>query len=122
MWAVSRMIEIPWEICGEWTDTLGMSPVQNPENPHKGKIPIPPIMDTLLDQIVIRHFLQPLRERVIKKFEQLISPARPEVWFEVYLSAFIILNHIERLAKHSASHARLHSMPVCVTITASVDV
>ncbi|KAK4671865.1 hypothetical protein QC764_609410 [Podospora pseudoanserina] len=121
MWAVSRMIEIPWEICGEWTDTLGMSPVQNPENPHKGKIPIPPIMDTLLDQIVIRHFLQPLRERVIKKFEQLISPARPEVWFEVYLSAFIILNHIERLAKHSAFHARLHSMPTKYSNTSFLE-
>ncbi|KAK0665620.1 hypothetical protein QBC41DRAFT_327580 [Cercophora samala] len=121
MWAVSRMIEIPWEICGEWTDTLDMSPVQDPENPHKGKIPIPPIMDTLLDQIVIRNFLQPLRERVIRKFEQLISPARPEVWFEVYLSAFVILNHIERLARHSAFHARLHSMPTKYSNTSFLE-
>ncbi|KAK4171558.1 hypothetical protein QBC36DRAFT_339723 [Triangularia setosa] len=121
MWAVSRMIEIPWEICGEWQDTLGLSTVQDPENPHRGKIPIPPIMDTLLDQIVIKTFLQPLRERVIKKFERLISPARPEVWFEVYLTAFVILNHIERLARHSASHARLHSMPTKYSNTSFLE-
>ncbi|KAK0744840.1 hypothetical protein B0T21DRAFT_358540 [Apiosordaria backusii] len=121
MWAVSRMIEIPWEICGQREDTLGMSAVREPENPHNGKIPIPPIMDTLLDQIVIKNFLRPLRERVINKFEQLISPARPEVWFEIYLTAFIILNHIERLAKHSASHARLHSMPTKYSNTSFLE-
>ncbi|KAK4199998.1 hypothetical protein QBC40DRAFT_280934 [Triangularia verruculosa] len=121
MWAVSRMIEIPWEICGEWEDTLGMSPVTEPENPHNGKIPIPPIMDTLLDQIVIKNILKPLRERVIQKFEALISPPQPEVWFEVYLTAFVILNHIERLAKHSASHARLHSMPTKYSNTSFLE-
>lgn len=104
------MIEDPWEICG--ADTLGISPVSDTGSPHYGLIPIPPIMDTLLDQIVIQRMLRPLRERVIRKFERLISPPKREAWFETYLSAFILLSHIERLAKHSASHARRHTMPV----------
>jgi hypothetical protein len=112
LWAISRIIEIPWEMCG--TDTLGVSLINDANSPHHGKIPIPPIMDTQLDQIVIQHILNPLRERVVQKFEQLITPAKPEVWFEVYLSAFILLNHIERLAKHSASHAKRHTMPVSI--------
>jgi hypothetical protein len=75
-------------------------------------MPIPPIMDTQLDQIVIQRILTPLRAKILKKFEQLITPAKREAWFEVYLSAFVLLNHIERLARHSAFHARMHVMPV----------
>ena len=104
------MIEIPWEMCG--LDTLGVSPVTDPTSPHKGRIPIPPIMDTQLDQVVIRSVLMPLREKVIQKFESLITPVKREAWWEVYLSSFIILNHIERLARHSVVHARTHTMRV----------
>ncbi|KAL2143606.1 hypothetical protein VTI28DRAFT_10191 [Corynascus sepedonium] len=108
LWAIARMIEIPWEMCG--LDTLGVSPVTDPTSPHKGRIPIPPIMDTQLDQVVIRSVLMPLREKVIQKFESLITPVKREAWWEVYLSSFIILNHIERLARHSVVHARTHTM------------
>jgi len=109
LWAISRMIEIPWEMCGP--DTLGVSPVTDATSPHKGRIPIPPIMDTQLDQIVIKTILTPLRERLVDKFERLINPARRESWWEIYLSAFILLNHIERLARHSVDHAKTHTMP-----------
>ncbi|KAK3985492.1 hypothetical protein QBC44DRAFT_335102 [Cladorrhinum sp. PSN332] len=110
LWAISRMIEIPWEMCGE--DTLGVDRIRNPENPNwHNKVPIPPIMDTQLDQIVIKNILKPLRQQVIDKFQKLVTPAKPEAWFEIYLAAFVMLNHIERLAKHSVSHARMHSMP-----------
>ncbi|KAK4251374.1 hypothetical protein C7999DRAFT_10852, partial [Corynascus novoguineensis] len=108
LWAIARMIEIPWEMCG--SDTLGVSPITDPTSPHKGRIPIPPIMDTQLDQVVIRSVLVPLREKVIRKFESLITPVKREAWWEVYLSSFIILNHIERLARHSVVHARTHTM------------
>jgi hypothetical protein len=97
-------------MCGP--DTLGVSPVHDNSSPHNGKIPIPPIMDTQLDQIVIQFILKPLRARVVQKFEQLINPARPDTWWEVYLSSFILLNHIERLARHSVFHARTHTMAV----------
>lgn len=97
-------------MCG--ADTLGVSRINDASSPHNGKIPIPPIMDTQLDQIVIQHMLNPLRATVIEKFEQLITPAKAEAWWEVYLSAFILLSHIEHLAKHSADHARTHTLPV----------
>jgi hypothetical protein len=81
-------------------------------NLHHRKILLPPNMDTQLDQIVIQKILNPLRLRVLRKFEHLITPAKREAWWEIYLSAFILLNHIERLAKHSFLHARRHTMPV----------
>ena len=104
------MIEIPWEMCGE--ETLGVARVEDESNPHFGRIPIPPNMDTQLDQVVIKAILNPLKEQVIGKLEERITPAKPEAWFETYLTAFILLSHVERLAKHSAFHARLHTMPV----------
>ena len=113
LWAISRMIEIPWEMCG--SDTLGVSRIDDADSPHHGKIPIPPNMDTQLDQIVIQHFLNPLRARLLQKLEQRITPPKPETWFEMYLSAFVLLNHIERLARHSVSHAKLHTMRVSVS-------
>ncbi|KXX78005.1 hypothetical protein MMYC01_201721 [Madurella mycetomatis] len=109
LWAISRMIEVPWEICG--TDTLGIPPIRHFNNPRRERIPIPPIMDTQLDQIVIKRILNPLRAKVVRKFELLITPAKPETWFEVYLSAFLLLNHIEQLARHSTSHAQMHALP-----------
>jgi len=109
LWAICRMIEIPWEMCGE--ETLGVARVEDESNPHFGRIPIPPNMDTQLDQVVIKAILNPLKEQVIGKLEERITPAKPEAWFETYLTAFILLSHVERLAKHSAFHARLHTMP-----------
>ncbi|KAK0645707.1 hypothetical protein B0T16DRAFT_457705 [Cercophora newfieldiana] len=109
LWAVSRMIEIEWEMCGP--DTLGVHRINDMTNPRNGKIPIPPMMDTQLDQIVIREVLYPLKKKFLDEFEARISPLRAEDWFDIYLASFIVLNHIERLALHSAYHARLHSMP-----------
>lgn len=110
LWAVSRIIEIEWEMCGP--DTLGVSRVTDRTNPRFRKIPIPPMMDTQLDRIVITEVLHPLRKKLLDQFEAKISPLRPEDWFDIYLTAFIVLDHIERLAQHSAYHAKLHSMPV----------
>lgn len=113
LWAISRMIEIEWEMCGRpGEDTLGVERISDQANPRKGKIPIPPMMDTQLDQIVIGEVLEPLKKKILGTFEAKVALNRPEDWFEIYLSSFIILNHIERLAKHSAFHARLHAMPV----------
>ncbi len=103
------MIEIPWEMCGD--DTLNVSEITDPSSPHNGKTPIPPIMDTQLDQIIIQNILTPLRSRVIQKFTALITPAKPSSWWDIYLSAFILLSHIERLARHSVFQARRHTMP-----------
>jgi len=110
LWAISRIIEIEWEMCGP--DTLGVERFSDPLNPRNGKIPIPPMMDTQLDQIVIHNVLNPLRKDLLDQLEARISPFKREDWFDIYLTSFIVLNHIERLAKHSAYHAELHNMSV----------
>lgn len=111
LWAVCRMIEIPWTIRGApGEETLGIERVADKQNPRFGTIPIPPTMDTQLDQVVIKHALIPLREKLIKRFNEIIKPPSPEAWFDTYLASFMLLNHIEHLAKHSVDHAKLHAV------------
>ncbi|KAK1783101.1 hypothetical protein QBC45DRAFT_154220 [Copromyces sp. CBS 386.78] len=109
LWVICRMIEDPWELLED--NELGVSRVDLPGTKFHGKIPIPPMMDTQLDQVIIQFVLNHLRGKVIGLFERNISPAKPETWFETFLASFILLMHIERLAAHSARHAETHTMP-----------
>src|ERR1700742_4988794 len=61
--AVSRMIELDWRISG--LETLGHAPNLDPNCPWFGKVPVTPMMDTHLDQIIIQDFLNPLRRQVL---------------------------------------------------------
>ena len=104
------MIEDPWELLED--NELEVPRVDLPGTKFHGKIPIPPMMDTQLDQVIIQNILNHLRGKLIGLFEKNISPARPETWFETFLASFVLLTHIERLAAHSVRHAETHTMPV----------
>src|SRR6266487_1571374 len=82
LWATCRMIEKSWGMCGE--DTLGLTPIAEEGNPWKGKIPITPIMDTQLDQIIIQGFLVPLREKLLHELTEKVNVHLPDMWFEIY--------------------------------------
>ncbi|KAK3398307.1 hypothetical protein B0T20DRAFT_352825 [Sordaria brevicollis] len=109
LWVICRMIEDPWELLEG--NELGVSRVNLPGTKFHGKIPVPPMMDTQLDQVIIQFVLNHLRGKLIGLFEKNISPAKPETWFETFLASFIMLTHIERLAAHSVRHAETHTMP-----------
>lgn len=104
------MIEDPWELLEG--NELGVSRVNLPGTKFHDKIPIPPMMDTQLDQVIIQFVLNHLRGKLIRLFEDNITPAKPETWFETFLASFILLTHVERLAAHSVRHAETHTMPV----------
>lgn len=109
LWVICRMIEDPWELLEG--NELGVSRVNLPGTKFHEKIPIPPMMDTQLDQVIIQFVLNNLRGKLIGLFEKNITPAKPETWFETFLASFIMLMHIERLAAHSVRHAETHTMP-----------
>lgn len=64
MWSSTRLIEGQRSICGD--DTLGVAIVSDPESLLHGTVPIVPIMDTQLDQIVIQEILEPLRDDILQ--------------------------------------------------------
>lgn len=94
LWAGSRLTELPWTICGE--HTLGQSPVEELDCPRSGTIPIPPIMDTQMDHLVIKMVMNPLRQRILSQLHSKILEKRRENWYEIYLAMFVIMSNMER--------------------------
>ena len=100
------MVEKAWRICG--TETLGLTLDDTVRTPYAGKIPIPPVMDSQFDQIVIRAILNPLRTQVLKMLDTRISRYKREEWFDTYLVVFLLLNNIELSTAHDHKFAKLH--------------
>lgn len=110
LWSASRMIEKTWRICGK--DKLGLEVSMDPANPWNGIIPVTPMMDTQLDQIVIQDFLVPLRSGLLQELQKKIHGRRKEDWFEIFLTIFILLSNTEFILAHSRRFARRYGMGV----------
>ena len=89
-----------------------MGVVDDPENPWFEKIPVTPIMDLQLDQIVIQSFLKPLRDPLLQELQVKIYEARKENWFEIFLTISILLTNAERLLQHSRNNAKRYGVQV----------
>jgi hypothetical protein len=110
LFAATRIIENDWRICGQ--HTLGINVVEDEENPWFGKIPVTPIMDTQLDQIVIQGFLKPLRDQLLQELQTKIYQSRRENWFEIFLTTSILLTNAELLLSHSRKNAKRYGANV----------
>lgn len=109
----ARLIEKPWCICG--LETLGMLPGSDKESPWYQKIPITPMMDTQLDQIVIKHILQPLRKEVLQMLQTKIERFHNRDWFEIFAVIFILLNTIEKAVAHDHEFATMYGHVVSIS-------
>lgn len=105
--AASRIIERDWRICGAPSD-LGIPLVSDDEaNPFFNCIPITPMMDAQLDQIVIHSFLLPTRDTLLASLQaKMTSAARSSSFFEIFLTVSVLLSHAEWLLAHSRQNAR----------------
>jgi len=101
--AVNRMIEYDWRISG--SETLGHTPNFEPGCPWFGKVPVTPMMDTQLDQIIINDFLNPLRKRVLDELQHKMCSAAKEHFYEIFLSVFILATNTQLLLRHSRNNA-----------------
>ncbi|OCL15204.1 hypothetical protein AOQ84DRAFT_384184 [Glonium stellatum] len=106
LWMATRLIEEPWQI--EGNDTLGVQLEETSGTPFNGIIPIPPVMDSQFDQVVIQKILHPLREELLKALDRKISRCKREEWFETFLAVFILLNNIEIATAHDHEFAHFH--------------
>jgi hypothetical protein len=111
MWAACRVIEDSWQL--DVMNPLGIEIVNDERSPWNRMIPITPVMDTQLDQIVIQRILNPLRNQIVERLEDLIHQHKPETWFETYLTTFILLSSIERCFAHSQRFAQRYGLSVC---------
>lgn len=110
LWTATRLIEGQRSICG--ADTLGLEAVSDPESPFFGFIPIVPIMDTQLDQLIIQDTLEPLRLEILQGLERSLLEGNPESFLETYLATFILLSSIEMDATAQIAFAKRHQVQV----------
>ena|ERR1700761_1035019 len=101
--AIVRMIERDWRVVGPVT--LGMPQCYGLGCPWHGKVPITPIMDTMLDQIVIQDILNPLGRSILSKLKDQMQGKTKQDCFEIILTVFILATNTEWLLRHSKGNA-----------------
>ena len=109
LWVTNRMIERTWRLCGD--DTLGLEPVSDKTSSWVDTVPVTPLMDQQLDQIVIQWLLKPMRKSILTNLKRLIEKAK-ENWFEIYLTIFVLLHNSEVQLAHARQFAQRYGMSV----------
>lgn len=107
-WVASRFIETPWHILGQ--ETLGMLPDTRYGSPYHGRVPVTPMMDTQIDNIVVYHLLEPQWKKLRKIVRTKLLEHKKQDWFELQLTLFILLNHVELTTAHDMDFSSRHSL------------
>lgn len=112
LWSTNRLIERTWRLSGP--EKLGMTPVADESNPWCGIVPVTPIMDQQLDQIVIRRILVPMKEELLKHLTNAIHDDRDSKnrWIEIFLTTFVLLNNCEIQLHQERQFAKRYGMTV----------
>ncbi|KAF7504689.1 hypothetical protein GJ744_001970 [Endocarpon pusillum] len=107
-WVAGRLIEDPWSIQGQ--ESLGMKLDSCPASPFSHRIPVPPIMDFQIDNIVIFDYLMNMLDCIRKAMKQRIMPIKKEDWFDIHLATFVLLQHVDLTMKHDVDFALSHNL------------
>lgn len=108
LFTATRIIERDWHIHGP--ETLGIPAMLDPLQNNQLRIPVTPVMDGQLDQLVTKTYLLPLRETLLANLQKTIYAGKKEDWFSVFLAMFIYLTHIECLLQHSRRNAKRYGL------------
>jgi hypothetical protein len=109
-WVASRFIEKPWSIIGD--ETLGMESDKLVDSPYYNKVPVTPIMDFQIDNLVIHEQLQVQLKEILKVLTEKMLPPKKEHWFDIQLCLFILLHSVELTMAHDAEFATRYSLEV----------
>ncbi|KAK0718702.1 hypothetical protein B0T21DRAFT_386415 [Apiosordaria backusii] len=91
-WVAARFIESHWRVF-EGGEEIGAKTTTEPGHPYDGFIPVTPIMDTQLDNLVIADLLAPMREELLKRLKAKIDEKKRSNWLEIYLTLFVIMSN-----------------------------
>jgi len=109
LWVTVRMCSKSARISG--SETLGMSSdLLDESSPLYGKIPVPPVLGAQSNFIVTNILQGPLKTKILDLLQKLTLAQRPETWFCIYLSNFILLHNCSLLTEHDIGYARKHGL------------
>ena len=108
------MIERTWILCGD--ETLGIDRQHNRSDPWRGSVPVTPIMDSQLDQLVLQEILLPLGKALLQDLKEKVfnTSSIKLLAYELYLTFFILLSNAEMQLAHSRNFAKLYGLSVCL--------
>lgn len=98
---------------------LGMKHVDESGHPFDGFTPVTPIMDTQLDDMVIRYLIHPSCARFLVRLREKIDQRKRENWLEIYLAMFVMMSNMGLIQKDMATQARWKGLKVSANVHAS---
>jgi hypothetical protein len=104
------MIELDWRIVNP--EAIGMDIVNDPASPWYGTVPATPIMDTILDQIIIRRYLEPQGKILLSELKKTFYQKTPHSVSEIIFTGFILSTNLQLLLKHSRANAERYRCAV----------
>ena len=111
LWVVCRLTSNPVFIYGP--ETLGGTPITDPESKYFGRVPMPKIMTAQFECIEYTKFLRPWSKAVLKQLNDLVLAKKREYWFTIYLALFVLLHSCSMVTRRDAETARKWGMRVC---------
>jgi hypothetical protein len=112
LWVSARFIESYWRVISGGHDIGMMEPTYEPGHPYHDFVPVTPIMDSQLDDLVIRDLIAPLTKQYLKLLQQKINEKRKENWLEIYLAIFIMMSNIGWILKDMTHHSSWKGLKV----------
>jgi hypothetical protein len=97
----------------EGPDTLGVSCINDVNTgEYYQTVPIPPSLDYQIDTIVMLH-MDAEQKAIIKSLKRMIfSKERLKVWYEVYLTVFVLLSTTEYVYQAQQKYKQRHQCTV----------
>ncbi|KAI9367609.1 hypothetical protein BJX61DRAFT_527621 [Aspergillus egyptiacus] len=118
-WVGCRKVSYPERICSH--ETLGATPVDDPNSPFHAIIPMPPIMIAQMECIMYTRILRPLSGRVLSGLKDLIMENKREHWLTIYLTLFIMLHSCAALTRRDRETAYEYHLQVCSLLVETDD-
>ncbi|KAH6628911.1 hypothetical protein F5144DRAFT_655593 [Chaetomium tenue] len=98
VWVSGRFIEDHWKVfCGG--PQIGATETDEPGHPYHGFIPVTPMMDTQLDDLVIRELIKPRLTSFLAKLKKKLAEKKRENWLELFLAMFVMMSNIGWVVK-----------------------
>ena len=95
---------------------MGAEAIYEKGHRYNDFVPVTPIMDTQLDEIVIKDLLDPITDRFLKNLKAKIDERRPENWLEIHFAIFIMMSNVGWISKDMIMQTTEKGLKVCEVV------
>jgi hypothetical protein len=113
-WVAARLIESHWRVSSGYSMS-DVGPIASEEgHPYRNFNPITPMMDSQFDDLVIREFLSPQRDRILQRLKKMFyDDRRRSNWLEIHLTILIMMSNTGWILKDMMNMMDWKGLKVC---------